>query len=82
MALPDEARLAAPLEHLRTPIELGPRVLGQARGCARLQAGSPELGQTGGVSFDDPCHARSAAVIRAMLGGQVEFGDCRRQRVA
>ena len=79
MALPDKAQRAAPLEHLRTPIELGPRVLGEARGCARLQTGSPELGQTGAVSVDDPCHARSAAVIRAMLGGQVEFGDRRRQ---
>ena len=80
VTLPNETGLAPPLEHLRTTIELATRVVSHAIRCRRIQTPSPELGEPGGVSFNDPGHARLAAVIRAMLGGLVKVGDCRRQR--
>ena len=80
VTLPNETGLAPAFEHLRAPIELATGVVSHAIRCRRIQARSPELGESGGVSFDDPGHARLAAVIRAMLGGRVKVGDCRRQR--
>ena len=59
----------------RTAIELATRIVSHPIRCRRIQTRSPELGESGGVPFDDPGHARLAAVIRAMLGGLVK---CRR----
>ena len=80
VTLTDETGLAPAFEQLRTPSELAARVVSHAIRRRRIQTRSPELGESGGVSFDDPGHARLAAVIRPMLGRLVEVGDGRRQR--
>ena len=80
VTLPNEAGLAPAFEHLRAAIELATGVVSHAIRCRRIQTRSPELGEPGGVPFDDPGHPRLAAMIRAMLGGHVKVGDCRRQR--
>ena len=79
VTLPNETGFAPAFEHLRAAIELATRVVSHAIRCRRIQTRSPELGESGSVSFNDPGHARLAAVIRAMLGGLVKVGDCRRQ---
>ena len=79
VTLPNETGFAPPFEQLGTSIELATRVVGHAVRRRRIQTRPPELGESGGVPFDDPGHARLAAVIRAMLGRPVKVGDCRRQ---
>ena len=79
VTLTHETGRAPPFEYLRAAIELSIRGVSDASGRRRLQARSPELGESGSVSFDDPGHPRLASVIGAVLGGPVELGDRRRQ---
>ena len=79
VTLPNEAGLPSAFEHLRTAIELVPRVVSHAMRRRPIQARSSELRESGGVSFNHPGHARLAAVIRARAGGPVKVGDCGRQ---
>ena len=80
VTLAHEARLATLFEQRRTTLQFTTGIIGHSVGCRRFQARSPELREAGGVSLDDPCHPRLAAMIRSVFGGHVEFRDGRCQR--